>query len=91
MNYSEFFKQGYEILEKAETITETMIEVKGGENQDFTSLIDIFDVIGSDCVSESFVDTQYRDELPIFDVYKEHELIKRDMTCDELEEYIKQL
>jgi hypothetical protein len=85
MTIQEFFKQGYTLIENAPT--ETLTEISF-ESADLENLETVTDAYNTDGVNMEWIETNYVDENPTFDVRKDNELIKEDLTFDELDEFI---
>lgn len=85
MTVQEFFKQGYTLIENAPTETVTEISF---ESADLENLETVTDAYNTDGVNMEWIETNYVDENPTFDVRKDNELIKEDLTFEELDEFI---
>lgn len=85
MTIQEFFKQGYTLTENAPT--ETLTEISF-ENADLENLETVEDAYNTDGVNMEWIETNYVDENPTFDIRKNDELIERDLTFDELNKFI---
>jgi hypothetical protein len=73
MTIQEFFKQGYTLIENAPT--ETLTEISF-ESADLENLETVTDAYNTDGVNMEWIETNYVDENPTFDVRKDNELIK---------------
>lgn len=85
MTIQEFFKQGYTLVENAPTETITEINFEYAELENLETVEDAYNTEG---VKMDWIDTQYVDENPTFDIRKDYEIIETDLTFDELNEYI---
>ena len=85
MTFTEFFKQGYSLIESAQTEQKTSIEL---DEVEFDGTEDITSIINMDGAKMNVIDTVYYDINPTFDVLFEHKVIEEDLSFDELEKFI---
>ncbi|MEX2935944.1 hypothetical protein [Staphylococcus saprophyticus] len=85
MTIQEFFKQGYKLIENAPTETLTEIDF---EKADLEGVETIEYAIGTEGVKMNWIETVYVDQNPTFDVSKDSEIIKHDLSFKELNEFI---
>lgn len=85
MTFTEFFNQGYSLIESAQIEQKTFIEL---DEVEFDGTEDITSIINMDGVKTNVIDTVYYDINPTFDVLFKHEVIEKDLSFDELEKFI---
>ncbi|HHC5942909.1 TPA: hypothetical protein ACN4VG_002338 [Staphylococcus aureus] len=80
-------KQGYTLIENQPAMVVTDIDFTNLTENQLKGFSNINEALSSSYARTKGLAPEYIDESPTYDLYKDGELIQRDMTLEELETY----